>query len=89
MDVRADDDLFVPGYEYHFVDDDQDPPVLYSQIPAGWAGPASELDDARADASPWLDRIPIIEEFRKKVLHARARGGKRAAVHRSRRARST
>ena len=79
VDVRAADDLFVPGYEYHFVDDNQDPPVLYSQIPAGWAGPASELDDARADASPWLDRIPIIEEFRKKVLHARSGAGARLA----------
>ena len=89
VDVRADDDLFVPGYEYHFVDDNQDPPALYSQIPAGWAGPASEFDDARADASPWLDRIPIIEEFRKKVLHARVRGAGRTAAHRSLRARST
>ena len=81
VDVRADDDLFVPGYEYHFVDDSRDPPVLYSQIPPGWAGPASEVDDARADASPWLDRIPIIEEFRKKVLHARARDNRRPARH--------
>lgn len=89
VDVRADDDLFVPGYEYHFVDDNQDPPVLYSQIPLGWAGPACELDDARADASPWLDRIPIIEEFRKRVLHGRAHGSGRAAAHRSRRAKST
>jgi hypothetical protein len=71
IDVRADDDLFVPGYEYHFVDDDQDPPVLYSQIPEGWAGATSELDDARADASPWLDRLPVIEAFRKQVLGAK------------------
>jgi hypothetical protein len=78
VDVRADDDLFVPGYEYHFVDPNQDPPALYSQIPEGWAGAASELDDARADASPWLDRIPIIEEFRKKVLRVPARGSSRA-----------
>jgi hypothetical protein len=68
VDVRADDDIFVPGYEYHFVDDDQDPPALYSQIPEGFVGPASELDDARADASPWLDRLPVIEAFRKQVL---------------------
>jgi hypothetical protein len=68
VDVRADDDLFIPGYEYHFADEGFDPPVLYSQIPEGWAGPASELDDARADASPWLDRIPLVEQFRKQVL---------------------
>ena len=75
--MRADDDLFVPGYEYHFVDPNQDPPALYSQIPEGWAGPASELDDARADASPWLDRIPIVEAFRKKVLRPSARRSSR------------
>jgi len=68
VDVRADDDLFVPGLEYHFVDDAWDPPELYSQIPAGYAGPASPVDDARADASPWLDRLPVIQEFRRKVL---------------------
>ena len=66
--MRADDDIFVPGYEYHFVDDDQDPPVLYSQIPEGFAGATCEHDDARADASPWLDRLPVVEAFRKEVL---------------------
>ena len=72
IDVRADDDLFMPGYEYHFVDDEQDPPVFYSQIPEGFAGPASEHDDARADASPWLDRLPVVEAFREQVLGANA-----------------
>lgn len=74
IDVEADEDLFIPGHEYHFEDDSEDPPVPYSQIPPGFAGPASEIDPARADASPWLDRIPVIQEFRKKVLRARARG---------------
>lgn len=68
VDVRADDDLFVPGLEYHFLDDAWDPPELYSQIPAGHAGAQSPVDDARADASPWLDRLPVIQEFRRKVL---------------------
>jgi hypothetical protein len=68
VDVRADDDLFVPGLEYHFLDDAWDPPELYSQIPAGYAGAPSPVDDARADASPWLDALPVIQEFRRKVL---------------------
>lgn len=68
VDVRADDDLFVPGLEYHFLDDGWDPPELYSQIPAGFAGAQSPVDDARADASPWLDRLPVIQEFRRKLL---------------------
>jgi hypothetical protein len=68
VDVVADEDLFVPGYEYHFVDDEVDPPVLISQIPAGFAGALHPDDEARADASAWLDRLPIIREFRRRVL---------------------
>jgi hypothetical protein len=68
VDVVADDDLFVPGYEYHFMDDDEDPPSLYSQIPTGFAGAACAHDDAKADASAWLDRLPVVREFRKRVL---------------------
>jgi len=71
IDVIADEDLFVPGYEYHYIDDDDDPPVLVSQIPKGFVGPASELDPARADASPWLDRIPVIAEFKRRVVRRR------------------
>jgi hypothetical protein len=73
VDVRADDDLFVPGLEYHFLDDSWDPPQLYSQIPAGYAGAPSPVDDARADASPWLDRLPVIQEFRRKLLRRPSR----------------
>jgi hypothetical protein len=75
VDVSADEVLFVPGYEYHFLDDSHDPPVLYSQIPEGFVGAASEVDDARADASPWLDRLPVIREFRRVVLARRGRAG--------------
>jgi hypothetical protein len=68
IDVLADEDLFIPGYEYHFVDDNEDPPELFSQIPEGYAGAVNEFDGSRADASPWLDRLPVIREFRRKVL---------------------
>jgi hypothetical protein len=67
IDVHVDDDLLVPGYEYHFLDDDLDPPELYSQIPPGYAGGPSPGDDSRADASPWLERLPVIREFHRKV----------------------
>ncbi len=77
VDVVADEDLFVPGYEYHYVDTDEDPPVLVSQIPAGFVGATSELDATRADASAWLDRVPVIEEFRRRVVHRRARARRR------------
>jgi len=68
VDVLADDDLFVPGYEYHFMDDSVDPPVLHSQIPEGFVAGPCPSDDSRADAAPWLDRLPVIREFRRRVL---------------------
>lgn len=67
IDVEVDEDAFVPGYEYHFLDDSVDPPVLHSQIPEGFVGPAAPGDDSRHDASAWLDQLPVIQEFRKKI----------------------
>jgi len=77
IDVPADENLFVPGYEYHFVDDTEEPPRLLSQIPEGFAGAASEIDPSRADASRWLDRLPVIERFRRTVLRRSRRGRSR------------
>ena len=68
VDVKADEDLFVPGYEYHYVDDERDPPEIVSQIPQGFAGAQTDFDPTRADASAWLERLPVIREFRRKVL---------------------
>ena len=67
VDVVADEDLFVPGYEYHYFDEHSDEED-FSQIPEGFAGEPSEHDSDRADASAWLDPIPVIAEFRRKVL---------------------
>lgn len=68
VDVVVDDDLCCPGYEYHFLDDTVDPPEFYSQIPEGYAGEVGPHDPSRADASPWLDQLEVIREFRRKVL---------------------
>jgi len=68
IDVVADEDLFVPGFEYHYMDDEVDPPAMFSQIPDGYAGAPSVHDEARADASAWLDALPVVKEFRRKVL---------------------
>ncbi len=68
IDVVADEELSIPGYEYHFIDEEVNPPVLHSQIPEGFAGEASEIDPSRADASAWLDRMPIVRQFREQVL---------------------
>ena len=35
VNVAVDDDLCVPGYEYHYLDYSVTPPVMVSQIPAG------------------------------------------------------
>ena len=63
-----DEEAYVPGYEYHFEDEHagDDDPDLHSQIPAGYVGAASDLDDSRADASAWLDEMPLLREFRRR-----------------------
>ena len=68
IDVEADDNLFIPGYEYHHYEDTANGPELYSQIPQGFVGEACPVDDAKADASPWLNKLPIVQEFRRRVL---------------------
>jgi hypothetical protein len=65
VDVVTDEDLCVPGYEYHYLDESEDPPRFYSQIPKGWAGAPSDVDPSRADASPWLEALPVIRAFRR------------------------
>lgn len=72
IDVHAAEELCVPGYEYHFVDETTRPPQLHSQIPEGFAGEPSDLDPARVDASAWTDRLPVIRSFRRRVLGRRA-----------------
>jgi hypothetical protein len=73
IDVHAAEDLCVPGYEYCYVDESTRPPTFHSQIPPGFAGAPSDLDPARRDASAWIERLPVIREFRAKVLHQRGR----------------
>jgi hypothetical protein len=65
LHVAADDEIFVPGYEYHVCDEHG---VLHSQIPHGYAGRASPIDPERADAAPWIEELPVIREFRRRVL---------------------
>ena len=74
VDVIADEDLFIPGYEYHYIDHEQDPPALYSQIPKGFAGGPCVDDENKADASPWLEALGVIQRFRREVL---GRNGRR------------
>jgi hypothetical protein len=71
IDVAIDEDLCVPGYEYHYLDETVDPPVAHSQIPAGFVGQENPHDPDRSDASPWLNRLPVIQAFRRQVLGRR------------------
>lgn len=73
VDVHADEDVFLPGYEYHFMDDSEDPPALFSQIPKGFVGPVSPHDASRCSASPWIDKLPVVRDFRRIVLGQKAR----------------
>lgn len=75
IDVVADEDLFVPGFEYHYFDENADASEHFSQIPEGFAGELCEHDNDRADASAWLDPIPVIREFRRKVLGSNRKRG--------------
>ncbi|MFT5291574.1 MAG: hypothetical protein ACI8PQ_000365 [Planctomycetota bacterium] len=68
LDVDAAEDAFLPGFEFHFVDEYAEPPALYTQIPEGFAGPPSEVDDSRADTSRWVETLPMVKEFRRRVL---------------------
>jgi hypothetical protein len=80
IDVVADEDLFVPGFEYHYFDEDADSSEHFSQIPEGFAGELCEHDSDRADASAWLDPIPVIREFRRNVLGAGRKRGPSAGA---------
>lgn len=75
IDVEAAEELCVPGYEYHFVDEETG--ELHSQIPEGFAGGPSDLDPARVDASAWTGRLPVIQRFRREVLGQRGRTTRR------------
>lgn len=77
IDVHTAEELCVPGYEYCYVDESTRPPTLHSQIPDGFAGAASDLDPARRDASAWIEQLPVIREFRTKVLGRLPRAGGR------------
>lgn len=68
VDVLADEETFVPGYEFHFLDETLDPPELHSQIPAGFAGAPNADDPWRADAAAWNEQLPAIRAFRARVL---------------------
>lgn len=67
IDVLADEHLCTPGYEYHFLDESGE---RVSQVPEGFAGRTSHVDETRADTSAWLDQLPVVREFRRKVLGA-------------------
>ena len=73
LHAKADDEIFIPGYEYHFLDETVDPPVLHTQIPKGFAGPPNPIDPSRADASAWIEKLPVIQAFRARVLRKRSR----------------
>ncbi len=65
VDAEIDDNLCIPGFEFHYLEFDDEPDSLYSQIPKGFVGPASEADPDRASASPWIEKLPVMEKFRK------------------------
>ena len=67
VDVHADENLYLPGYEFHYLESSGPAARLHSQIPAGFAGAPSALDPSRADTSRWNDALPVIREFRRRI----------------------
>ena len=65
VDANIDDDLGIPGFEFHYLEHENEPDSLYSQIPKGFVGPASEADPDRASASPWIEKLSVMKDFRK------------------------
>lgn len=72
VDAEVPDHLVLPAYEYHYLDTSTEPPEHYSQVPHGYAGDPSHVDASRVDTSRWLEEMPVIRDFRRKVLHLRA-----------------
>lgn len=62
VDVIADEDLCIPGYEFF---DSTGSGEIDDQIPPGFAGGQCPSDPDRADASPWNERLPVIRAFRR------------------------
>lgn len=73
VDVAAEEELFVPGYEYHYFDDTAHPPRMHSQIPPGFAGRPHPDDQYRADASAWLEALPVVRQLRASLRRRRRR----------------
>jgi hypothetical protein len=67
-DVLADEALFIPAYEYH---EPMNTERATAQIPAGYAGEPHPKDPHRSDASAWIEALPVIREFRRRVLRGR------------------
>jgi hypothetical protein len=63
IDAVVDETVLLPGYDYHFLDEEADPPELHSQIPKGFAGSQSRTDPSRADTSRWLNQVPMLRAF--------------------------
>lgn len=63
VDAIVDDDLLIPGYEFF---DNAGTGELDDQIPPGFAGDVCPVDPDRADASPWNEKLPVIQAFRRK-----------------------
>lgn len=65
VDAIVDEDLVIPGYEFF---DNEGTGDIDDQIPPGFAGAVCPVDPDRADASPWNEALPVIQEFRRAML---------------------
>jgi hypothetical protein len=73
LDVLAPDDLCIPAFEYHDDGDEENGIDGHSQIPEGYAGDPHPEGGGRADASAWIEALPPVQAFRRRVLRRRLR----------------
>lgn len=70
IDAWVDEELLMPGYEYHLTDEFGQVPDVTRQVPATFEGTPSVIDPNRVDTSAWLDRVPVIQAFRRALARA-------------------
>ncbi len=68
IDVNFDGDAFLSGVDYYEEDETNGQPTVFTQIPQGYVGRINPVLENLAETSKWNNRLPHIEEFKKRVL---------------------
>jgi hypothetical protein len=70
IDAWVEEDLLMPGYEYHLADERGKVAEVTRQVPANFVGTPSPVDPNRVDTSAWLEQVPVLRSFRRALARA-------------------